>query len=136
MIGLSVSTQRFSLYNLDEGEMFIKDFVANVNYYIESLNERHELKGIIYIGSRSVIFEPDDNKYSLVKFNFKEMLTIPYIIPNKDNSKTSLNFEIKRIIEIPKGDFTEPYILHHIPQGNNLNTVSMSLKKVLMFQRL
>ena len=47
MIGLSVSTQRFSLYNLDEGEMFIKDFVANVNYYIESLNERHELKGII-----------------------------------------------------------------------------------------
>ena len=126
MIGLSVSTQRFSLYNLDEGEMFIKDFVANVNYYIESLNERHELKGIIYIGSRSVIFEPDDNKYSLVKFNFKEMLTIPYIIPNKDNSKTSLNFEIKRIIEIPKGDFTEPYILHHIPQGNNLNTVSMS----------
>ena len=72
MIGLSVSTQRFSLYNLDEGEMFIKDFVANVNYYIESLNERHELKGIIYIGSRSVIFEPDDNKYSLVKFNFKE----------------------------------------------------------------
>ena len=126
MIGLSVSTQRFSLYNLDEGEMFIKDFVANVNYYIESLNERHELKGIIYIGSRSVIFEPDDNKYSLVKFNFKEMLTIPYIIPNKDDSKTSLNFEIKRIIEIPKGDFTEPYILHHIPQGNNLNTVSIS----------
>ena len=124
MIGLSVSTQRFSLYNLDEGEMFIKDFVANLNYYIKSLNEKHELKGIIYIGSRSVIFEPDDNKYSLVKFNFKEMLTIPYIIPNTDDSKTTLNFEIKRIIEIPKGDFTEPYILHQIPQ--NSNTVSMS----------
>ena len=126
MIGLSVTTQRFSLYNLDEGEMFIKDFVANVNYYIKSENKKQELKGIIYIGSRSVIFEPDDNKFSLVKFNFKEMLTIPYIIPNKDESKSTLNFDVKRIIEIPKGDFTEPYIVQVIPQEDNLNTVSMN----------
>ena len=126
MIGLSVTTQRFSLYNLDEGEMFIKDFVANVNYYIKSENKKQELKGIIYIGSRSVIFEPDDNKFSLVKFNFKEMLTIPYIIPNKDDSKSTLNFDVKRIIEIPKGDFTEPYIVQVIPQEDNLNTVSMN----------
>ena len=121
MIGIQIAKQRFSLYNLDEGEMFIKDFVAKIKYFEPTKKRIESLQGMLYLGSRSLIFEPDDVSFSLVKFKFKEMASLPFIIPSSNSEKPStLNFELKRIIEIP-GNFTEAYKIHQLSKENNNN---------------
>ena len=126
MIGIQIAKQRFSLYNLDEGEMFIKDFVAKIKYFEPTKKRIESLQGMLYLGSRSLIFEPDDVSFSLVKFKFKEMASLPFIIPSSNSEKPStLNFELKRIIEIP-GNFTEAYKIHQLSKENNNNEVEIS----------
>ena len=49
MIGINVSKQRFSLYDLDEGEMFIKDYVSTVTYYVPNIKKsRNNFRYIIF----------------------------------------------------------------------------------------
>ena len=139
MIGINVSKQRFSLYDLDEGEMFIKDYVSIVTYYVPNINKVETISGILYLGSRSLIFEPDNSNYSLVKFHFKEITNLPYLIPSKvEKNKSSLNFEINRIIEIPKGDFTEPYKIIDLlnEKNNNKISITFNFEKIEEFTKL
>ena len=139
MIGINVSKQRFSLYDLDEGEMFIKDYVSIVSYYVPNINKVETISGILYLGSRSLIFEPDNSNYSLVKFHFKEITNLPYLIPSKvEKNKSSLNFEINRIIEIPKGDFTEPYKIIDLlnEKNNNKISITFNFEKIEEFTKL
>ena len=126
MIGIHITKQRFSLYNLDEGEMFIKDFVATLKYWEPTSKKKQTIQGMLYLGSRSLIFEPDDVSFSLVKFKFKEMSSLPFIIPSSSSEASStLNFELNRIIEIP-GNFTEPYKIHKLSSENNQNEIEIS----------
>ena len=125
MFGIQRSKQRFSLYNLDEGEMFIKGFVANVNYYHPLKKDKLQQKGMLYVASRSILFEPDDVSFNLVKFNFKEIKSIPYIKPAELRQFT-LHFELNRLIQIPT-DFKSAYKFYEMPKDNNMNEVVISL---------
>lgn len=125
MFGIQRSKQRFSLYNLDEGEMFIKGFVANVNYYHPLKKDKLQQKGMLYVASRSILFEPDDVSFNLVKFNFKEIKAIPYIKPAEPRQFT-LHFELNRLIQIPT-DFKCAYKFYEMPKDNKMNEVVISL---------
>ena len=126
------TSQRFSLYHLEEGEMYIKDFVVTINYYTPEHKIKETNSGMLYIGSRSLIFEPDDKSYSLIKFPFSEIPSLPFILIDKQ----SLNFEIKKMIVIPS-DFTEGYKGIKLPEDNeNFVVIKFKFEKLMVVSKI
>ncbi|MCQ2818517.1 MAG: hypothetical protein MJ252_14710, partial [archaeon] len=124
MLTLQISKQRFSLYHLDEGELFIKDYLASMSYYFPPSKSKDTLNGFLYLGSRSLIFEPEDKNISLVRFPFKYFTNIPFLTP----FDSTLNFSIQKIVEIT-ANFTEPYKNYEIPEKEEENQkVQIKLK--------
>ena len=79
MIEEQSNSSRFSFYFLDEGEMYIKEFVGLCNLLYPESNKIEELKGNVHFCSHSIIFEPDSHDYSIVKFHFKYFQNRPKI---------------------------------------------------------
>lgn len=75
MLGVESFERKFNLYLLDEGEIYIKEFVADVQ-------EANDLKrqGVIVVGSRSLIFEPDNRREPIVKYMFRNFLDKPTLV--------------------------------------------------------
>lgn len=107
MFGIHVRQPRFNLYHLDEGEMFIKEFAVTCQFVYPETQKVENLPGVLLIGSRSLIFEPDDYAYSIVKFHFRYINDKPKII-TVDN-KEMFKLFVTKIIEIPKGRIIQPY---------------------------
>lgn len=112
MLGIQVRQPRFSLYNLDEGEMFIKEFAVSCQFVYLDTEKVENLPGVLLLGSRSLIFEPDDHSFSIVKFHFRYITDKPKImmIENKEIFK----FFVSNLIEIPKGKTPQPYKTYNI----------------------
>lgn len=93
MFNLKVNNPRFSLYHLDEGELYIKEFVSICQFIYPPINEIQNLQGIIHFCSRSIIFEPDSPNYSILKFHFRNFTERPkiQIINNKEMFKLKIN---------------------------------------------
>ena len=107
MINIKVHSQRFNLYYLDEGEMYIKDFSCIIQYIYPITNKIEQLKGIIHFCTRSIIFESDNEEFLITKFHFrnlKERPKIQYI-----NEKDMFKLKINKMILIPNKNVYEPY---------------------------
>ena len=78
IINSNTTSPRFSLYHLDEGELYIKEFGATCQYIYPISNTIEQLKGILHFCSRSIIFEPDIPSYSITKFHFRNFICISY----------------------------------------------------------
>ena len=103
---------RFTLYQLNEGELYIKEFVGSCQFVYPENNKIENLNGIIHICSRSIIFEPDDHSFSIIKFHFRNIQVKPRIISlnNKDLIKIVLN----KLVEVPKGKIVQVHQIHDI----------------------
>lgn len=112
MLGIQIRKPRFNLYHLDEGEIFIKEFGINCQFVYPETEQIENLQGVLIIASRSLIFEPDDHKFSIIKFHFRNISDKPKIL-NLDN-KEVFKFIINKMIEIPKGKIIQPYITYDI----------------------
>lgn len=86
MLNLKPHFSRFSFYFLDEGEMYIKEFSGLCQFLYPETNKIEELKGNVHFGSRSIIFEPEEDKFSIIKFHFRNFKGRPKIqsISGKD----------------------------------------------------
>ena len=112
MLQITAHEQRFSLYHLDEGEIYIKDFIGIVQYVNPLTEQIDKCSGIIHIGSRSIIFEPEDFQKSILKFHFRNIIDKPKILflDNKEIIKILVN----KIIEVPSGKSPQKYQTYDI----------------------
>lgn len=69
---------RFSLYYLEEGEVYIKEYLVELKE-----NDSTKKSGILYLGSRSFTFEPDNEQLPIEKYMFKSIGN--YVIKDQDN---------------------------------------------------
>ncbi|MCQ2818957.1 MAG: hypothetical protein MJ252_16955 [archaeon] len=93
LVNENSNSPRFSLYHLDEGEMYIKEFAGNCQFIYPTSNQIELLKGVIHFCSRSIVFEPDSHDYLIVKFHFRNFLERPKIqnITNTEMFKLKVN---------------------------------------------
>jgi len=112
MLGIQIRKPRFNLYHLDEGEILIKEFAANCQFVYPETETIENLQGVLIIASRSLIFEPDDHNFSMIKFHFRNIPDKPKIL-NLEN-KEVFKLMINKMIEISKGKIIQPYITHDI----------------------
>jgi factor associated with neutral sphingomyelinase activation len=112
MLGIQIRQPRFNLYDLDEGEMFIKEFAAVCQFVYPETEKVENLTGMILIASRSLIFEPDDQSFSIIKFHFRYLADRPrvVIIENKEMFKGVVN----KIVEIPQTKVVQPFKTYEI----------------------
>ena len=110
MFNLKVNNPRFSLYHLDEGELYIKEFAAICQFIYPPSNEIHNLQGVIHFCSRSIIFEPDNSNFSIAKFHFRNFTERPKI--QMINNKEMFKFKINRMTLIT--NFLSPYSLYEL----------------------
>lgn len=112
MLGIQIRQPRFNMYHLDEGEMFIKEFAANCQFVYPDTEKVENLSGVILIGSRSIIFEPDDHKYSIIKFHFRYISEGVKII--QIQNKEMFKLFVSKIIEIPFSKRVDSYKTYDI----------------------
>ncbi len=112
MLGIHVRHPRFNLYHLDEGELFIKEFGVTCQFVYPETEKVENLSGVVLIGSRSIIFEPDDNKLSIVKFHFRNITDRPKIM-TLDN-KELFKLKVSKLIVIPHGIIVQPYVTYNM----------------------
>lgn len=112
MLGIQIRKPRFNLYHLDEGEIFIKEFASNCQFCYPETEIIENLQGVLIIASRSLIFEPDDHNFSMIKFHFRNIPDKPKILNLE--GKEVFKIMINKMIEIPKGKIIQPYITHDI----------------------
>ena len=112
MLGIQVREQRFSLYYLEEGEIYIKDYIGNVQCVNPLTEQIDKSPGIIHIGSRSIIFEPDDHQKSILKFHFRNLIDKPKIL--FIDKKEIIKIMVNKIIEVPYGKIPRSYQTYEI----------------------
>ena len=72
------NSKRFTLYHLEENEIYIQDFFGTCSLYDFNANEaRNKDKGKFYICSRSIVYESDNKNVPLVKYKFESMKALP-----------------------------------------------------------
>ena len=139
MYGVQIRESRFSLYNLDEGEMYIKEFVCKCKILNKSSETVEFLDGIMHICSRSILFEPDNHSYPIVKFLYKYLNNQPTIIEIKEHSENFtttkattklMKMNLSKLVEIPKGKITKVYELIDIQSEIYLNVTFEKIEVV------
>ena len=128
MIEEQSNSSRFSFYFLDEGEMYIKEFIGLCNLLYPLSNKIEELKGNVHFCSHSIIFEPDSHDYFLVKFHFKHFQNRPKIQLISD--KEMFNFTINKIILIKPPPIYESYQVYNLTSEIYLNFEFEKLESV------
>lgn len=65
------NTKRFTLYHLEENEIYIQDFYGECTFYDYSSNEsKVRDKGKFYLCSKTIVYESDNKIIPLVKLKF------------------------------------------------------------------
>jgi len=103
---------RFNLLHLQEGEEYIKDFqgtfkIFNPNTHLESLEP-----GTIHFCSHSLILEPENSSFPILKYLYKFMKSAPEIIEKK--SDKWMKIECTRITEISASKTPQPHKKHDL----------------------
>jgi len=72
------NTKRFTLYHLEENEIYIQDFYGECTFYDYNSNENKVRdKGKFYLCSKTMVYESDNKNIPLVKLKFESMKTLP-----------------------------------------------------------
>lgn len=97
---------RFNLYLLEEGEVYIKEYLVELKE-----NDGFRKTGVLYFNSRSIVFDPSDIEYPVEKYLFRNIIN--YLVKDQNN-KILLKGNMNSIIE-------EENLIHnsHNSLGNN-----------------
>ncbi|GAM22164.1 hypothetical protein SAMD00019534_053390, partial [Acytostelium subglobosum LB1] len=135
---------RFNLILMDEGEYYFDDYSA-VYYPSADTDEESwakRIKGRILVCSHSIFFEPDDIKFPIMKFPFKEMVNIDQLGSNPNNlyqkrhplsilAKTDLFYiQTNQVIEMKDNNVNAPYLFQKVNKAMfkfSLNYVNLDL---------
>ena len=72
------NTKRFTLYHMEENEIYIQDFFGFCSFFDFNSNEaKTKDKGKFYLCSKSIVYESDNKNIPLVKLKFESMKTLP-----------------------------------------------------------
>lgn len=93
-------SQTFNLYLLEEGEIYIKEYLVDI---LE--NNQTKKEGVIYLCSRSFIFESNNKSSSIEKYMFK--YSSFSMITSRQSEKESILIKLNRIIQITSAN--NPY---------------------------
>lgn len=91
---------RFSLYQLEDNDYFIKDYQGAAQFIHPSNKEEIlNLTGKIIFSTKSIIFDSNDHYYSLTKFHFRNFQDKPKV--SLIGGKDYLKIRVNRVLEIP-----------------------------------
>lgn len=119
----SKKAKRFTLYHLEENEIYIRDFSGTCTY-VEPLTgeERQRDKGKYYICSKSIVFEAEKQSTPLLKFKFDSMRQGPTVVSEADeNGKAAraITFTVSKIVAIRCSSNSPPEPFRHIEELNS-----------------
>ncbi|XP_064610940.1 LOW QUALITY PROTEIN: protein FAN-like [Liolophura sinensis] len=108
--------ERFSLLLLEPGEIYFEDY--SVYYYPPGLSEEEAIKkrqkGRLKICSKSILVDPKDSQYPLLKFPFKEIECMEEwagsLFSKLDASQRVLKLESRLVIEMCEKNIVAPYV--------------------------
>ncbi|RMX49368.1 hypothetical protein pdam_00014803, partial [Pocillopora damicornis] len=106
---------RFSLLLLEPGEIYFEDF--SVFHYPNQFSEEEAIKrkqrGRLKICSKSILFDPIDTSYPILKFPLRECNAITHwsgsLMSRIDTKGDVLAIESKQVIEMKEGNTIAPY---------------------------
>ncbi|XP_072169728.1 protein FAN-like [Diadema setosum] len=115
--------ERFSLLLLDPGEIYFEDF--SVYYYLTGLKDVSEeeamqrrCRGRLKICSKSIVFDPQDVSYPIIKFPLRSCVKVeewtPPLIFKIGSKRDTLVIHTKQTIEMKAGNEIGPY---HFKKG-------------------
>ncbi|XP_031555523.1 BEACH domain-containing protein lvsF-like, partial [Actinia tenebrosa] len=107
--------ERFSLLLLEPGEIYFEDF--SVFYYPYNVPEEEAIKrrqrGRLKMCSKSILFDPIDTSFPILKFPLRECLRIAHwtgpLLSKIDTKGDVLVIESKQVIEMKEGNIVAPY---------------------------
>lgn len=98
------SVHRFSLLLLEPGEVYFEDFSGILND-VQFPKDGKPRQGRLKLCSKSLVFEPRDWSYPLLKMHFKDCISIS-IVSSKVNI---IEIVIKQFAEMLEGNILAPY---------------------------
>ncbi|KAM3964850.1 protein FAN [Aphomia sociella] len=100
---------RFSLLLLEPGEIYFEDFSCTMNDK-ESVKVGNPRQGRLKLCSKSLVFEPRDWAYPLVKLQFKDCDTLSVVKPKShDLPNNIIKIKIKQYAEMLEENILAPY---------------------------
>lgn len=94
---------------MDDGEMYIKDFIGEAKYTDPQTRQLKKSSGILHFCTRSLFFESDNSTSTI------GILRYPYkmfLCPPSPTSSQSMKVLTSKVIEIPLGKVPKPYLIH------------------------
>ncbi|CAG9784208.1 unnamed protein product [Diatraea saccharalis] len=100
---------RFSLLLLEPGEVYFEDFSCTLNDHIK-FNEGSPRHGCLKLCSKSLVFEPRDWTWPLVKLYFRDCISISVVRPHFiDGVSNIIMIKMKQYAEMLKENILAPY---------------------------
>ncbi|XP_059049861.1 protein FAN-like [Achroia grisella] len=99
---------RFSLLLLEPGEIYFEDFSCTMSDE-ESVKVGNARQGRLKLCSKSLVFEPREWVYPLVKLQFKDCDTLSVVKLSHDVPKTAIKIKIKQFAEMLEENVLAPY---------------------------
>eukprot|EP00698_Gefionella_okellyi_P007557 TRINITY_DN1854_c0_g1_i1.p1 TRINITY_DN1854_c0_g1~~TRINITY_DN1854_c0_g1_i1.p1 ORF type:complete len:924 (+),score=194.54 TRINITY_DN1854_c0_g1_i1:40-2772(+) len=124
---------RFTLLDVEEGEEYLEDFAAF--YYPSARNDaesmRAKQKGRLRLCTRSLVFEPDDVKFPLVRLPFREM----DVLARSDPARTGSPFaavDVFRVLSrttvlMKENGVTAPFVFEKEPRDHRFSFPYVSM---------
>lgn len=116
---MAAGAQRFTLLDVEDGEEYVEDFAAF--YYPDESSDaaamRLRRKGRVRLCTRSLVFEPNDAKFPLLRIPFKESdrivrLSIPPTSPFGTNELCSITS--RQTILMKENGVVAPYQIEKV----------------------
>ncbi|KOB71761.1 Protein FAN, partial [Operophtera brumata] len=103
---------RFSLLLLEPGEIYFEDYSCTLDD-IESPKDGKPRQGRLKLCSKSLVFEPRDWSYPIIKMHFKDAVSIAITPSSKLNV---IKVELKQYAEMLEGNVLAPYKFVYEPK--------------------
>ncbi|XP_061707525.1 protein FAN-like [Cydia pomonella] len=100
---------RFSMLLLEPGEIYFEDYSCIFNDF-ESLHGGNSRQGRLKLCSKSLVFEPRDWTYPLIKLHFRDCMSIDVIkAQTSESPQNVIKVEIKQYAEMLEENILAPY---------------------------
>ncbi|GAB6030402.1 hypothetical protein CHUAL_007280 [Chamberlinius hualienensis] len=108
------SKERFSLQLLDPGEIYFEDYAVYYYPFCQSEEEsmRRCQRGRLKVCSKSIVFDPKEFKYPVIKFPLQDCVTIkqwPGSLLSRLDPVRTIVIETQQVIEILENNVIAPF---------------------------
>ncbi|KAJ2953827.1 hypothetical protein O0L34_g1455 [Tuta absoluta] len=102
---------RFSMLLLEPGEIYFEDYSCTVTEVVDkdSSSEGNARQGRLKLCSKSLVFEPREWIFPLIKMHFKDCLDISIVDPAHYDNNSSIRVKIKQYAEMLEENILAPY---------------------------